>query len=159
MLILPLWNFHPLLVPHPPQQNVDNLPCFLKPFPKTICSCWNKALLSSSGPDSIEKTLNQPAPSCLTAVVINISFCKKKKSIYIAHIVPFGKFHRIGSAPPDTFPNVKYDAYTTNPPALVCTCLRCMVHGPAIRHVPWTMYNTWLLIKLCDKKRNACLLE
>ena len=26
------------------------------------------------------------------------------------HKVPFGKFHRIGGAPPKTFPNVKYDA-------------------------------------------------
>ena len=26
------------------------------------------------------------------------------------HIVPFGKFHRIGGAPSKTFPNVKYDA-------------------------------------------------
>ena len=26
------------------------------------------------------------------------------------HIVSFGKFHRIGGAPPETFPNVKYDA-------------------------------------------------
>ena len=26
------------------------------------------------------------------------------------HIVPFGKFHRIGVAQPKTFPNVKYDA-------------------------------------------------
>ena len=26
------------------------------------------------------------------------------------HIVPFGKFHRIGGAPHETFPNVKYDA-------------------------------------------------
>ena len=26
------------------------------------------------------------------------------------HIVPFGKFHRIGGAPPKTFPNVKHDA-------------------------------------------------
>ena len=26
------------------------------------------------------------------------------------HLVPFGKFHRIGGAPPETFPNVKYDA-------------------------------------------------
>ena len=26
------------------------------------------------------------------------------------HIVPFGKFHRIGGATPETFPNVKYDA-------------------------------------------------
>ena len=26
------------------------------------------------------------------------------------HIVPFGKFHKIGGAPPETFPNVKYDA-------------------------------------------------
>ena len=44
-------------------------------------------------------------------------------------------------------------------PALVCTCLRYMVHGPAIRHVPCTMYTTGLLIKLCDKKINACLLD
>ena len=26
------------------------------------------------------------------------------------HIVQCGKFHRIGGAPPETFPNVKYDA-------------------------------------------------
>ena len=26
------------------------------------------------------------------------------------HIVPFGKFHRIGGAPLETFHNVKYDA-------------------------------------------------
>ena len=26
------------------------------------------------------------------------------------HIVPFGMFHRMGGAPPKTFPNVKYDA-------------------------------------------------
>ena len=26
------------------------------------------------------------------------------------HIVPFGKFHRIGGTPPETFPNVRYDA-------------------------------------------------
>ena len=29
---------------------------------------------------------------------------------HIIHIVPFGKGHRIGGAPPKTFPNVKYDA-------------------------------------------------
>ena len=29
---------------------------------------------------------------------------------YGGHIVPCGKFHRIGGAPPETFPNVKYDA-------------------------------------------------
>ena len=28
----------------------------------------------------------------------------------LLHIVSFGKFHRIGGAPPETFPNVKYDA-------------------------------------------------
>ena len=28
----------------------------------------------------------------------------------IRHIVPLGKFHRIGVAPPETFPNIKYDA-------------------------------------------------
>ena len=26
------------------------------------------------------------------------------------HIVPFGKFHRMGGAPPETFPIIKYDA-------------------------------------------------
>ena len=26
------------------------------------------------------------------------------------HIVPYEKFHRIGGAPPKTFPNFKYDA-------------------------------------------------
>ena len=26
------------------------------------------------------------------------------------HIVSFGKFHKIGGAPPETFPNVKYYA-------------------------------------------------
>ena len=28
----------------------------------------------------------------------------------LLHIVPFGKFHRIGGAPPETYPNDKYDA-------------------------------------------------
>ena len=28
----------------------------------------------------------------------------------IPHIVPCGKFHRIGGAPPETFPSEKYDA-------------------------------------------------
>ena len=27
-----------------------------------------------------------------------------------AHIVPCGKFHRIGGAPPETFPSENYDA-------------------------------------------------
>ena len=27
-----------------------------------------------------------------------------------SHIVPCEKFHRIGGAPPETFPNVKFDA-------------------------------------------------
>ena len=27
------------------------------------------------------------------------------------HIVPCEKFHSIGGAPPETFPNVKYDAH------------------------------------------------
>ena len=31
-------------------------------------------------------------------------------AVSLCHIVPFGKFHRIGGAPPETFPNVKYDA-------------------------------------------------
>ena len=29
-----------------------------------------------------------------------------------AHIVPCENFHRTGGAPPETFPNVKYDAPT-----------------------------------------------
>ena len=28
----------------------------------------------------------------------------------VTHIVPFGKFHKIGGAPSETFPYVKYDA-------------------------------------------------
>ena len=31
-------------------------------------------------------------------------------STLLLHIVPFGKFHRIRGAPPETIPNVKYDA-------------------------------------------------
>ena len=31
-------------------------------------------------------------------------------SCTVLHIIPFGKFHRIGVASPETFPNVKYDA-------------------------------------------------
>ena len=30
--------------------------------------------------------------------------------LYIGHIVPCGKFHRIGGAPPETFPSENYDA-------------------------------------------------
>ena len=37
----------------------------------------------------------------------NLLFSQKGATI---HIVPFGKFHRIEGAPPETFPNVKYDA-------------------------------------------------
>ena len=28
----------------------------------------------------------------------------------VVNIVPFGKFHRIGGVPPETFSNFKYDA-------------------------------------------------
>ena len=34
----------------------------------------------------------------------------RKVAIQPSHIVPCGKFHIIGGAPPETFPNVKYDA-------------------------------------------------
>jgi hypothetical protein len=34
----------------------------------------------------------------------------KKRRITILHIVPCGKFHRIGGAPPETFSSEKYDA-------------------------------------------------
>ena len=36
-------------------------------------------------------------------------FIQQEKKLY-GHIVPFRKFHRIRVAPPETFPNVKYDA-------------------------------------------------
>ena len=36
------------------------------------------------------------------------------------HIVPFGKFHIIGGASPETFPNVQYDA-----PEEVCGDRKC----------------------------------
>ena len=35
--------------------------------------------------------------------------CQKLPTLVELHIVPFGKFHRIGGVPPETFPNVKYD--------------------------------------------------
>ena len=38
----------------------------------------------------------------------------------MTHIVPFGKFHKIGGAPPETFPNVKYDT-----PEEVCGDNKC----------------------------------
>ena len=31
-------------------------------------------------------------------------------NMFSIHIVPCGKFHRIGGAPPETFPSEKYDA-------------------------------------------------
>ena len=36
--------------------------------------------------------------------------CTFKQPWVSVHIVPFRKFHKIGGAPPETFPNVKYDA-------------------------------------------------
>ena len=41
-------------------------------------------------------------------------------------------------------------------PALVCTWLNNI---QPFRIVPCTMYTRWLLIKLCDKKRNPCLFK
>ena len=38
---------------------------------------------------------------------VNCQICDSLLMTY--HIVPFGKFHRIGGAPPETFPNFKYD--------------------------------------------------
>ena len=35
---------------------------------------------------------------------------KPWKHIHLQHIVPFAKFHRLAGAPPETYPNVKYDA-------------------------------------------------
>ena len=40
----------------------------------------------------------------------NSTVTGKKRQKKALHIVPFGKFHKIGGAPPDTFPNVRYDA-------------------------------------------------
>ena len=45
-----------------------------------------------------EKTLSVPA----------LSFLLPQRA-YSVNMLPFGKFHSIGGAPPDTFPNVKYD--------------------------------------------------
>ena len=40
----------------------------------------------------------------------NFEFFEEEKFlIKPIHIVPFGKFHRIAGAPPETLPNVKYD--------------------------------------------------
>ena len=36
--------------------------------------------------------------------------CYKVRQKSNIHIVPCGKFHRIGGAPTETFPTVKYDA-------------------------------------------------
>ena len=33
----------------------------------------------------------------------------KSTNLKDIHLVPFGKFHRIGGASPETFPNFKYD--------------------------------------------------
>ena len=41
--------------------------------------------------------------SCLSWLGVSLSCLS-------LHIVPCGKFHRIGGAPPDTFPSEKYDA-------------------------------------------------
>ena len=45
--------------------------------------------------------------------------CNTCKAIHY-QIVPLGKFHRIRGAPPETFPNVKYDA-----PEEVCGDRKC----------------------------------
>ena len=46
--------------------------------------------------------------------VQSITHCAKNKTMAIVfittHIVPCGKIHRIGGAPPESFHNVKYDA-------------------------------------------------
>ena len=33
-----------------------------------------------------------------------------KNPLKLSHIVSFEEFHRIGGTPPETFPNVRYDA-------------------------------------------------
>ena len=40
----------------------------------------------------------------------HIRFLQSKDVSKAFHIVPFGKFHRIGGAPPEAFPNVEYEA-------------------------------------------------
>ena len=42
----------------------------------------------------------------MTRFVLNMTILDQ----YVSQIVPFKKFHRIRGAPPETFPNVKYDA-------------------------------------------------
>ena len=40
--------------------------------------------------------------------VQGLQLCCNK--LFFLHIVPCGKFHRIGGAPPETFPSENYDA-------------------------------------------------
>ena len=47
-------------------------------------------------------------PSIFCVVFIKINQ-KISKISFTAHIVPCGKFHRIGGAPPETFSSEKYD--------------------------------------------------
>ena len=46
----------------------------------------------------------------MTIKKINQKFWYGCYYLHTLHIVPFGKFHRIGGASPETMPNVKYDA-------------------------------------------------
>ena len=43
-------------------------------------------------------------------LILEIYGSTRSLQISLQHIVPFGKFHRIDGAPPETLPNVKYDA-------------------------------------------------
>ena len=49
--------------------------------------------------------------SILTWLTVTSVFQPKySKLALVSHIVPCGKFHRIGGAPPETFSSEKYDA-------------------------------------------------
>ena len=45
------------------------------------------------------------APFCIFSIIAKPPLTRDG-----SHIVPFGKFHRIGGAPLETFPSEKYDA-------------------------------------------------
>ena len=43
-------------------------------------------------------------------VTVTCRFWLERAEMCLPHIVPCGKFHRIGGAPPETLPSEKYDA-------------------------------------------------
>ena len=69
---------------------------------KNYATSWDKKSRNLSGQKKrnlFDKKITQPLVSKM-----------KMNSPRIAYIVPFGKFHRFGGAPSETFPSIKYDA-------------------------------------------------